>query len=112
MDCVYYQAGRITDYNKHDLGNETSKMLDVSQPTAFDCFSGCGGMTEGFRQAGYRVVGAIEIDPYALVRISPFKVHGNCILPADFTHPLFQSRNSCLQSLSVLSYCKTFVLFE
>lgn len=32
------------------------------KPTAFDCFSGCGGMTEGFKQAGYRVIGAVEID--------------------------------------------------
>lgn len=37
-----------------------------ARPTAFDCFAGCGGMSEGFRQAGYRVVGAIEIDPRAV----------------------------------------------
>lgn len=33
--------------------------------TAVDCFAGCGGMSEGLRQAGYHVVGAIEIDPEA-----------------------------------------------
>ena len=33
-----------------------------SRPTAVDCFAGCGGMSLGFKQAGYNVVGAIEID--------------------------------------------------
>ncbi len=50
---------------KPSLGNEIAGMAGVPQPTAFDCFAGCGGMTEGFRQAGYRVIGAIEIDASA-----------------------------------------------
>lgn len=46
-------------------------------PIAIDCFAGCGGMTEGLKQAGFQVIGAIENDSKAcdVYQINHPKVH-------------------------------------
>src|SRR5712671_17715 len=39
-----------------------AKTKSQRKPIAIDCFAGCGGLSQGLKQAGYNVVGAVEVD--------------------------------------------------
>ena len=45
------------------MNNPTNQSLN---PTAVDLFSGCGGLTVGLKMAGFRVLGAVDIDPLSM----------------------------------------------
>lgn len=44
----------------------SGKVSDRRKPKAFDIFCGCGGTTQGLRDAGFSVVGGIECDELAV----------------------------------------------
>ena len=39
---------------------------DDTKPTAVDLFCGCGGLTIGLKKAGFRVLGAVDVDPLSI----------------------------------------------
>lgn len=49
-------------------------------PRVLDLFSGCGGLSLGFKRAGYEIAGAVEFDIHAA------KSHGMNFHPADARH--------------------------
>lgn len=44
----------------------SSKRNQCNRPTAVDLFCGCGGLTIGLKQAGFKVLGAIDLDPLSI----------------------------------------------
>ena len=50
-------------------GSRNLRSVKMGRPRkllAIDLFSGCGGMTLGLKQAGFRVIGAVDIDPLSV----------------------------------------------
>lgn len=51
-------------------------------PRVLDLFSGCGGLSLGFKRAGYDIAAAVEFDPHAA------KSHGQNFHPDDARHSI------------------------
>jgi len=49
------------DYRRH----ESVRVMTAEAPTVIDLFAGAGGMSEGFVRAGFKVLGAVELDETA-----------------------------------------------
>lgn len=50
---------------KRNKGNLKKPKPGV-KPTAVDLFSGCGGLTVGLKRAGFKVLGAVDVDPLSI----------------------------------------------
>ena len=48
------------------MTRKTREVISYSEPSAFDLFSGCGGLTLGLEQGGFKVIGSVDIDPLSV----------------------------------------------
>jgi DNA (cytosine-5)-methyltransferase 1 len=61
----YMPAHRIGRFWKFKR-DEVDKWVPDGKPTAVDLFCGCGGLTVGLKRAGFRVLGAMDVDPLSI----------------------------------------------
>jgi DNA (cytosine-5)-methyltransferase 1 len=73
--CSYYREGEVARVRSLDL------------PTAADLFAGAGGLSEGFTQAGFKILFALDCDAEAMktYRLNHPQVPDDHVLTADIT---------------------------
>lgn len=62
------------------LQKKIDQLRAGAKPRVLDLFSGCGGLSLGFKSAGYEIAAAVELDPDAA------KSHGTNFHPGDSRH--------------------------
>jgi DNA (cytosine-5)-methyltransferase 1 len=66
---------------------EVARIRSLEMPSAVDLFAGAGGLSEGFSQAGFRILFALDRDPEAMktYRLNHPQVPDDHVLTADIT---------------------------
>src|SRR6202051_4875327 len=62
----------------NDLHRRLTSVARGEPPRVLDLFAGAGGLSLGFQRAGFRIEGAVEIDPLAA------RTHARNFYPDDF----------------------------
>jgi DNA (cytosine-5)-methyltransferase 1 len=62
------------------ISRKIARLSDGARPRVLDLFAGCGGLSLGFRTAGFELAAAVELDPDAAAS------HGRNFHPGDPRH--------------------------
>jgi DNA (cytosine-5)-methyltransferase 1 len=60
--------------------SKVARLAHGGRPRLLDLFAGCGGLSLGFQAAGFEIIGAVEVDPYAAAS------HGQNFHPEEPSH--------------------------